>query len=922
MRAAAAALVLLLLARGAAAAAARPPKANGAAAGGRGDGGHTGEARQRRALRQDATQAGPGTPAIPTRFVVVSSYRSGAAWTFLGSGDRLALCKALLVEGEVFSHNRMMRELPGLSQKLDAVSSTEDKVALLEKQMFGNWSSYSGRIVETFEGLARGMNWTPKRMHFGFLINYEQLYTGVYGTSRLLEWFAKNQITVVHVVRMNQIAQFISMRDILPGESAMLRIEERLYRAEQDRQGGNGTGDPSSASGRIMQTLEEAMRPKNLDIARASDKERFAWSQIVHFERLVQASADSHKLNHVTVLYERLLDPATSAAEFARLRRAIGAPAGLGDIGICPTGEDEVGIAALPEPKSREACYDSWPCYENATSKPERLTVKLHSKPCAALTNNWAEVVQASQDPAFGISPMSVALCERDASGGAAHDGEAAAPPSMPPLHERVGYAMRSLAPPKQRRFIVISTHKSGAGWFVEHSADFASCPGVLTASDAMFYPRLLKGGHLGDIVYKSDKSVDDKKMQDRFKTFVEGSAFDPIKRRLEEVFEQLGRRQIMMLRTGLATQDNFPPAHLLEHDASDDADPVAASRRDHADPDEPELAKLTEEERAAELYAAYSPDFFADDENFTRAAHAAPSWNKNRTFHRLMMHNNPIGIRLNYQELWRPTCANKCGRDGKKCLCRPGAAAMLEWAARSHIDIVHFVRMNSFERVLALHDVTYTDAKGVEQKVPWRVASKEAGAYFASRPPPGLREKAAALNASDFARKIVSEHHKIGRMQALLEEAAAQHGLRYKTVTYEDLAGPNGGRHAEELKAFLGVHGCTAEATAHRRGQGAQLASVRMHPTFYDSAASDMPGSAEAHVARCVDRMRTSDFAEVSLILRNANVGSVAVDMCQNFVLGDPERSGDSQSEALKQRLFGEELNQTQYRSGVTLFT
>lgn len=246
----------------------------------------------------------------------------------------------------------------------------------------------------------------------------------------------------------------------------------------------------------------------------------------------------------------------------------------------------------------------------------------------------------------------------------------------------------------------------------------------------------------------------------------------------------------------------------------------------------------------------------------------------------------------------------------------------MLEWAAKSNIDVVHFVRMNSIERVLALQDVSYTDAKGNEQNVPWRLERKEAEAYFTSRPPPGLGENAPALNTSEFVRKIVSEHQKVARFEATLAEAAEAYGLRYTTVTYEELAGTDGDMYAERLKAFLGVYGCSADATAKRRDQEADHSSVKMHPVYIgdtDEVAQIMP-TAMKHAARCVDRVRPTDMAELKRLLRDS--GGAAIELCESFVIGDPRHSDPVHLKELKRRLFNDELNQPKFRHGAATWT
>ena len=130
-------------------------------------------------------------------------------------------------------------------------------------------------------------------------MGYEQLYSGVYGTSRLLEFFVKNNVTVVHVVRVNQIERFVSVQDAV-GNTKLLR---------QEYNNGSRTTAP-----------EYEVTPKLVDASGMGDKERYTWISIVHFEKLMQVTKG---LNHVTVIYERLIDPVTTEVEFDRLRKCV-----------------------------------------------------------------------------------------------------------------------------------------------------------------------------------------------------------------------------------------------------------------------------------------------------------------------------------------------------------------------------------------------------------------------------------------------------------------------------------------------------------------------------------------------------------------------------------------------------------------------
>lgn len=128
---------------------------------------------------------------------------------------------------------------------------------VLDRHVYTDWRVYVNLFIQAMRELAmRREGWTTSiseeerrrrellgdvavdgiRQSVGFRIMYDHLYFGLGGISRLFEWFARAGVTVLHIVRLNEIERFHS-------ERASLAVGGILQLRRDDDDGTEGVND-------------------------------------------------------------------------------------------------------------------------------------------------------------------------------------------------------------------------------------------------------------------------------------------------------------------------------------------------------------------------------------------------------------------------------------------------------------------------------------------------------------------------------------------------------------------------------------------------------------------------------------------------------------------------------------------------------
>ena len=401
------------------------------------------------------------------------------------------------------------------------VNMTLFKKALLE-HVYNDWHIYINLFIEAMRELAmRREGWTSSitegmrrrrrslaqddpfredgddidgmRQSVGFRIMYDHLYNGPGGPARLLDWFARADVKVIHAVRLNELERLYSMQEALAlGGTLVVRQDD----AEAE------LGD-----------AEEGARPLYEGLEGIWSKARFARMQVSMFEYKMRAVGGGGA--GTPLLAENGFDDELDAvAEREQLERAVGIP---GNNTPVPTPALKYNTVIYEELVSNDlAAYAKLRellnirgCEDTATIEALRgyyLTAKIHSSPCSrrlpretldALTTDErlrvtaaAAMCRHGNEAAF--SNVSLSHLQQP------QIGPQTTPTEMDPSlnaifgsHEE--YVRMSYGPPLTR-FVILTAGRTGSRWLLRRSQRaLADCFNFVARDEAMHMLSLWK---------------------------------------------------------------------------------------------------------------------------------------------------------------------------------------------------------------------------------------------------------------------------------------------------------------------------------------------------------------------------------------------------------------------------------------------